>query len=142
MDGGCVRAPVFEGVLRKRLVDFRPSAFRVRIATIAMPSQRPDSQCQEVNPFHAELSQPPARHACEQTGRNGGEKQNRNGDSDKHRIHGFTTAHTRRTHAVNRIHRVRRRKSLVMPNGVTRHSTPLLSTNIQVVMASLHKHDV
>ena len=133
MDEVRVRAPVFEGVLRKRLVDFRPAVSRVLVATIAMQSQRPDSQRPEVNPFHAELSRPPARHACEQTGRNGGEKQNRNGDSDKHRIHGFTTAHTRHTHAVNRIHRVRRRKSRVMPNGVTRHSTPLLSTNIQVV---------
>ena len=52
MDEVRVRAPVFEGVLRKRSVDFRPAIFRVRIATIAMQSQRPDSQCPEVISFH------------------------------------------------------------------------------------------
>ena len=52
MDGGCVRAPLLEGVLRERLVDFRPSVSRVLVATIAMQSQRPDSQRPEVNLFH------------------------------------------------------------------------------------------
>ena len=52
MEGVRVRAPLLECVLRQRLVDFRPAVSRVLVATIAMQSQRPDSQRPEVNPFH------------------------------------------------------------------------------------------